>query len=1221
MKKNSFPTLWIVLLFILFSTTGFSQQSSLPADASDYPYWIEMMQDPDANYYETVEAFNLYWADRPDRKGSGYKPFKRWEYFMQFKINPDGSKRVRGEDRTEYMNYIATHNSNREFEGDWVNLGPIHLPSTPNVFWGNGRLNAIAFHPTNPDIIYVGAPSGGLWVTYDGGANWEILTDNQPTLGVSSIIVDYSDPDVMYIGSGDRDAGDAEGLGVFKSTDAGSSWTQISGAMGDVTVGRMIQHPVNPGWIYAATSGGIYKSILGGDNWMMKRAGNFKEIVFKPGNPATLYASASGNFYKSADDGDTWTLITSGLPGGAYRGVIAVSDVNPEYVYFLASTSQAFYGLYRSTNSGLAFTLMSNSPNILGWNCNGGSGGQAWYDLDITADPLNADVIYAGGINCWKSTDGGANWFMVSNQTGQCGAWPVHADLHVLEWSPLNGKLYAGNDGGIFWTDDDGDTWENITDGLAIGQQYKLGQSKLISYHTITGYQDQGISTHHGDEWIQSDMYADGMEAAMDNTDTSLSYGCMQYGRMYRIIDDKADDAIAGEGINGIDESGDWVTPFTQHELEQDIMFIGYRNIWRTENLTDQNPSWENISGGIGGTSTVAVVEHSPADPDIFYFARSNNHVFRSDNIQAADPGFVEITAFLPNSGTPRDLEAHPTDRETVYMTLNRHVYKSGDKGQTWEDITGTLPDVSINDIAYYDRGPHDALYVGTNVGVFFRDNTKSDWVLFSGGLPAAILVTEIEIFHHPEDVTQDMIKAASYGRGLWESPPYYSTPGADFIASDTTPSAGCTIDFTDLSSGYPNNWEWTFDGGIPNTSTAANPSGIKYDSPGTYYVKLLVSNPDGSDSLMKTAYIKVGEATEPEADFIASDTLICPSAPVTLTDLSDNCPTAWEWSFDPATVNFLEGTGPQSQHPVVEFVDPEIYSVTLIASNTTGSDTLTKVDYIQAEGYPLPYSEDFTEPLLGPMEWSTVNNDGSYTWEIYYIEWQDNFAMKMQNFGYFYTGERDQLISPPINLMGYSGVFLDFDYAYAQRFSEIDSLIVYISDDCGTSWTRVWAGGPDGTGSFATSPNTGYPFEPATEEDWCGLGYGAECVSISLEEWIESGTIRVMFENYNGFGNNIYIDNVEVDFASDLNEISSSSGKFQVFPNPNNGEFTIHMDSDIGNGVINVYDLTGREVFSKNIKKSDREVKMNLDGAGKGIFFVEMRANQMLEVVKIVVQ
>jgi hypothetical protein len=228
---------------------------------------------------------------------------------------------------------------------------------------------------------------------------------------------------------------------------------------------------------------------------------------------------------------------------------------------------------------------------------------------------------------------------------------------------------------------------------------------------------------------------------------------------------------------------------------------------------------------------------------------------------------------------------------------------------------------------------------------------------------------------------------------------------------------------------------------------------------------------------------------------------------------------------------------------------------------------------------------------------------------------------MKMQNFGYFNQEQRDQLISPPIDVSGYGGVFLNFDYAYAQRFTEIDSLIVYISNNCGTSWTRVYENGPDGTGIFATSPNTGYPFEPASEEDWCGMGYGAECVSISLEEWIESGTIRIMFENFNGFGNNIYIDNVMVDFMSDLDETGNSSSNLRIFPNPNNGEFTIKMDHVMGEGMINVYDLTGRKIYSESFDESDKEMTISLDEAGKGVFIVEVSSERAMEVMKIIVQ
>ena len=1205
---------------LLIPFISFSQDAG-SKDYREYPHWIEMMQDPEVNYYETVDAFHQYWQDRAERKSVGYNVFKRWEWHMQFKINEDGSKRVNGEDRQAYLEYKAQHPSTREFTGDWMNLGPVQLPSSPNEFWGNGRLNAIAFHPSDPDIFYVGAPSGGLWKTLDGGASWTTLTDGQPTLGVSSVIVDYSNPDVLYLGSGDRDAGDAEGLGVFKSTDGGQSWVQATNGMGNRTVGRMLQDPVDPSTLIAASNGGIYKSTDAGASWDLKQTGNMKELVRKPGSATILYASASGGFYRTADNGETWTQVTSGLPGTAYRGVIAVSDANPEYVYFVASNSQSFIGIYKSTDAGLHFNVQSTSPNILGWSCSGGSGGQAWYDLDMTADPADPETVFVGGINCWKSNNGGQSWYMISNQVGDCGAWPVHADLHVLEWNPVDGRLYAGNDGGIWWTDDGGITWNNITAGLAIGQQYKLGQSKLVSYHTITGYQDNGISTYHGNQWVQTDMYADGMECQMDNTDTTLSYGCMQYGRMFRYINNKVDIAIAGDGINGINEGGAWVTPFTQHEYDPQVMFNGYMNLWRTTNLWDYSPSWTNITLDLAGGGQISIVEHSPADTELFYFGRQNSSMYRSDNIMAETPAFIPLATYLPHSSGLTDIESHPSDPDVVFISQNRKVYRSPDRGLTWEDISGSLPDVNVNDIAFYNRGAHEGLYAGTNIGVFFRDTTMSDWIMFSDGLPAAILVTEIDIFHHPEDPLQDMVRASSYGRGLWESFPYYTFPVADFEASDTATTASCSVTFRDLSTGYPTEWQWTFEGGTPGGATGADPGEIIYSEPGTYYVRLAVTNADGSDTLTRESYITISEAVSPQADFVASDTLVCPDYPVSFHDLSENCPYEWHWEFEPSTVTFVDGTGAASQNPVVEFNEMETYNVTLTATNASGSGVTTKTDYIIIGGASMPFFEDFEAPLMGNMNWYITNPDAGNTWEEFFLEWQDNQAMRMVNWGYFNTEQRDQLISPPINFEGISKAVLRFDHAYAQRFSEIDSLIVYISDDCGISWHRVHQAGPDGTGIFATAPNTGYPFEPTSEEDWCGAGYGADCFAIDLSDWAGSASIRIMFENYNGFGNNLYIDNVHVDIIESTGEPATMVSSTLVYPNPCNGKFSVTTSELRTAAKVTVIDAHGKVVRQDILSPGkDPTLQYDMKQDGQGVYLVRITGNDINEAIKVLV-
>lgn len=1212
----------LTLLFALVAFALFVGQSQIVYDAeydsndtANYPYWIEMMQNPDINVFETVKAFNTYWEKRPNRKGSGYNPFKRWEWYMMHKMRPDGSRLADGHDQVAYQQYVSNLRSTDEFLGDWVNIGPIQLPSSPNPFWGNGRVNALAFHPTDADIFYIGAPSGGLWKTDDGGESWEPLTDGQPTLGVSSIVVNYDNPDIILVGSGDRDAGDAEGLGVYKSTDGGLTWDDTHAGMTNATVGRMIQHPDTPDVIFAATSNGIYKSTDLGENWSRKQTGSSKDILFKPDDPTIMYAVLGAKFYRSADSGETWQQINSGIPGAPSRAVIGVSADNPDYVYFFATGSSSFYGLYRSEDAGISFTTRSTSPNIMGWACNGGSGGQAWYDLDMAVDPLDAETIYGGGINCWKSTNGGQNWVMSSNQVGDCSAYPVHADLHVLEYNELDGRLYVGNDGGVWWTDNGGQTWNRITDGLAIGQQYKLGQSKLISNHVTTGYQDNGISTFHTDTWIQSDMYADGMESTMDNSDTTLGYGCAQYGRMYRRRYDKATNVIAGQNVGGITEQGNWVTPFCQHETDPNVMFAGYQSLWRTTNLQDTYPAWKKI---LSGSGSVTVVEHSPANENIFYFATSSGF-YRSDNIMDADPYSTALGGRLPTSGTVRDIEAHPWNPDVVYIVQNMKVFKSVDKGLNWEDISGSLPEVSLNDIAYYDRGGIEGLYVASNIGVFFKDELMEDWVYYSDGLPAAILATEVEIYQNEEDPSLDRIRISSYGRGLWGSVPYYYEPVADFESSETNVPTGCLVDFYDRSSGYAQTWSWTFEGGTPSTSTLPNPTGILYDEEGVFEVTLIITNPAGTDTKTITEYITVSNDMQPIVNFMADDTVFCANGITKFTDLSQACPDSWEWSFEPDLVSFLDGTDKNSQNPRVEFTENGTYSVMLKVTNSAGESEMTKEDYISIGGLFLPFYEDFQNGLsLSALGWETVNPDGNMTWDITNMQGGDNQVAWVNIFDYPTLIARDYMNSPLLNFQGYDEVFMTFKYAYAQKYFQKDSLIVSVSGDCGATWERVFAGGPDGEGVFETAEPTDEFFEPQSTDDWCGAGYGAACPLIDLSKWAGQSNIKVRFETYANYGNNLYLTNIDI--SSTVGSIDGSdarSGSFMFYPNPTTGELNVVNFSE-EEADLQILDIQGRLVKTK--KLTGKQVKINVNNLSEGIYFIRFSNTSITKTRKLII-
>ncbi len=775
----------IALVFFFTCISGVTSQNlanQASPDTSDFPYYIYMMQDPDIKFNATVSAFEKYWANRTDYKGNYWKQFKRWEYINQPRVQENGKLPAPDHVMRVYQKYKDDYPS-ESTTGSWTQIGPVNYPAnSTSQPTGLGRINCIAFHPTNGNILWAGAPSGGLWKSTDHGTNWTTLTEAMPTLGVSSILVHPTTPNTIWLGTGDRDSGDAPGMGVYKSTDGGATWAVSNSGMGNVTVSMMIMHPSNSNIIIAATSGGIFKTTNGGTSWVLKSVTNyFKDIRFKPGDPTIVYAANYGNFYRSSNTGETWTQITSGILAGT-RLVIGVTPANPSIVY-LIQTNQPFVGCLKSTDSGLNFTTQSTTPNIMDYACTGSGGAsQASYDLCIAVESESADIIYVGGINTWKSTDGGVTWGIVSHWIGSSWGEPcapsVHADIHSLDFSPVTGYLYSGGDGGVYYTTDGGTTWIEKTSTLAIGQVYKIGQSATNQNLVINGYQDVGTATSVGSTFTTV-IGGDGMECIIDYSNSSYRYGALYYGDIRR-SSGGGYSTIAKNGVNGITESGGWVTPYVLHETDPNTMFVGYKNLWRSNNVKAGSPSsvtWTQISGG--NTTSCDVVEHSPVDVNILYACWQNVSgnpalVLKSTDVNSGTPTWVG--AYLPFLVT--DIEASPTSAHDIYTTSYAKVTKINTSGGSWvgTDMSTGLPTVGINCIVCDKNANNEALYVGTQFGVFYKNNTMSSWVQFDDQLPA-VDVRELEIYYDVDSPSNNKIKAATYGRGLWYSDLYNDVP------------------------------------------------------------------------------------------------------------------------------------------------------------------------------------------------------------------------------------------------------------------------------------------------------------------------------------------------------------------------------------------------------------------------------------------------------------
>lgn len=447
------------------------------------------------------------------------------------------------------------------------------------------------------------------------------------------------------------------------------------------------------------------------------------------------------------------------------------------------------------------------------------------------------------------------------------------------------------------------------------------------------------------------------------------------------------------------------------------------------------------------------------------------------------------------------------------------------------------------------------------------------------------------------------------------------AVPEAIFTANITSVPTGSGVNFSDLSKYGPDEWLWMFEGGNPTTSTEQNPENIIYENAGLFDVTLIATNYLGSDTIVLEDYINSNTAILPEVNFTTSDTLPCIGEVVQFEDLTIYNPIAWKWEFYPDDVTFVNGTDKNSQHPEVVFNLPFTYNLTYTATNLNGSNTVIESDLIHSGGLYLPFSENFETKTFSSQAWTIDNPDDGKTWEITTVAGNEpgSNAAYVNIKSYNGLGERDRLISPIFNLSDYNEASLEFQYAYAQRFpAYTDSLIVYLSEECGSNLIRLLALGEDSlNNNFATAPPSTQNFKPESAQDWCGAENNPACVSIDISDWTGSSNVQIIFESYNGFGNNLFIDNVVVEGGlSNIRKDKSLTEKLNVFPNPSEGLFSIELKGMEGLVDIQILDISGQILFTDKIKCSDHNTRKqySFGHLKKGIYLIQaVNKNEVL--------
>lgn len=950
-------------------------------------------------FFETRDAFKNYYDKYQEKDNRALKKFYRWEWFTGPRIDESGytPSKLYWEQRQLAFN---SRSGNKGVVANWEALGPFSTPLWSSLGIvnglrsGAGRVECIEFHPTNDQVFWIGTHSGGLWKTSDGGETWHTTTNGLSSLGISDIVVHPENSDILYLATGDRDSKYTFSIGVLKSLDGGETWQQ-AGLINDLPNGDVINelmiHPYNPDTLLAVAETGIYKTLDGGANWVQVATGTFKDIEYKPENPEVVYATTfdfqgGAHIYKSEDGGDNFSNISGSLnlpDNGVVRIALAVSPANPEVVYAIACglfPDTKLVGVYKSTDSGLNWekTLSGNDKNILGRSPYGDdSYSQAWYNLTMAVSPTNANEIYAGGINVWKSTDGGYNWTILTHESPNIvpGVDHIWVDSHELRINSNTGVVFLANDGGIYKSPDNGSTWIDLSDGLNILQVYKIGTSVSDSSTDIVGCQDQFAMCRTSNGW-EAHYTGEAGEHFMDYTNPQIIYSSGFGMGLVR----SEDGGYTYQNINPVGINSDlWLQPFAMHPQNPSTIYFAFRDIYKSQ---DRGDSWTKISNNLS-SSLIESLEIAKSDEDYIYAASISN-IWKTEN---GGGSWQNILAGLPNYYIA-DIAVSSIDPEKVWVCFanfygGQKVFKSVNGGESWENISGNLPNLPANCLVYQSGSP-DGIYVGTDAGVYYIDSTLTEWINYSQGMPN-VIVNELEI-----QMSSKKLRAGTYGRGLWETDIYDSglnVAFASFFASDVQVCGDDFIEFTDNSLYNPTEWNWEF---FPNTVTfidATNASSqnpkVKFIEDTSYSVSLTVSNGNGNNTVVYQDYVvHMGI----KAAFSTDKTIAYPGGKVVIIDESVCNPESWLWAIVPETFSFVDGTNQNSQNPVVVFDQIGNYSVTLTATNSFGQSQTVKENLINVglnycmNSDDVTISEGYFYDSKGPNENYSDNESSLFT-------------------------------------------------------------------------------------------------------------------------------------------------------------------------------------------------------------------------------------------------
>jgi len=657
----------------------------------------------------------------------------------------------------------------------WTNIGPTNV---------GGRTLCTAINPYDTSIIWLGAASGGLWKSTSGGIGSNAFTNIQtgfPVLAVSSIVIDSNDVNIMYIGTGEtygyqqaenglgiRQTRGSYGIGILKTTNGGLNWTKSLDWTSNQSRGiwDILYNPLNHNIIYAATTEGVYKSYDAGDNWVQVYAAQMvTDLEINRIDTSTIFAgignlsSPSPGLYRSTDSGLNWTKLTVGLPGSANDGRITVASYysNPSIIFAVFGNRNSTVGVYRSDDNGNNWVQTSGvSPDFLD--------DQGWYANGIKVKDTDSSKLLFSGVGFYKSINYGADLEKKSSNTSGDPNY-IHVDHHDIISNPKNpDKLYISTDGGLYRSNDFGETFFRCQSGYVTTQFYStLANSKTDSVMILGGVQDNGVVRFGGTtNWYRS-ASGDGMMCYINPLNNNSVIACNQYleiSKSYSRGDQNTWTIYYNASSSTV---ANFVAPLASCPSDTSVFYGGKKLIVKS---TDGGTNWFDASADLDGNKILSIaVSHTSTDTLYAATVPTGTPMgfFRSTN---GGTNWTNISSGLPNR-YPTDIEVNPDYSPEVFAVFGgfgtSHIYRSTNGGTNWTDINNGLPDIPFHTVAI-DPLYTDNIYAGTDLGIYVSTNSGNNWYSFSEGLPEAVMVFDLAISY-----ANRSLRAATHGRGVFE--------------------------------------------------------------------------------------------------------------------------------------------------------------------------------------------------------------------------------------------------------------------------------------------------------------------------------------------------------------------------------------------------------------------------------------------------------------------